>query len=59
MNATEDYFLLLLHTHVVTSAIIMKFNLQTSVIELEKLITVNFKRWPQIDASKNYPAGGK
>ena len=57
MNAAEDYFLWLLHTNVITTAkTIMKFNPQTSVTELAKLITDNFMHWPQIDASMNDPA---
>ena len=53
MNAAEDYFLLLLHTHVVAAAkTIMKLNPQSSVTELARLIIVNYLRLPQVDDSK-------
>lgn len=53
MNAAEDFFLLLLHTHVIASAnTIMKFNPQTSVNDLEKLILVNYVHLPQAGSTE-------
>ncbi len=44
-NAAKDYFLLMLHTHIVVAAkTIMKFNPQTSVTELARLIIVNCQK---------------
>ena len=51
MNAAEDYLLLLLHTHVVAAAnTVMKFNPQTSVHDLARLIIINYMRLPQTDS---------
>lgn len=55
MNAAEGFFLLLLHTHVIAAAnTIMKFNPQTSVSDLAKMIIVNYVHLPQADSTEKY-----
>ncbi len=53
MNAAEDYFRLIVHAHVVAAAkTVMKFNPQTSVKDLARLIITNYMRFPETDSTK-------
>ena len=50
MNASEDFLLLLVHSHVVAAAKVMQsINPTESVTELAKMIVVNYVRLPKID----------
>ena len=56
MNAAEDFLLLLLHAHVVSSAeaIISEVSVE-SVADLAKLIVVNYIKFPEwnVDVSES------